>query len=149
MHHPNAALTASVGPVNADYDIEFMLGDVAYRQILWRNCAQYVSVFAGARFAQLDQNFSQTGTFGGGQGGVVDTSTSIEFTGAGPMAGIDGARQIGTTRFSVYGRSLVAAITGGSLSVRRVHDTALKSAAIGLVVGGIAAILLWPFFDVS
>src|SRR5262245_38666249 len=44
---------------------------------------------------------------------------------------------------------VVAAITGGSLSVRRVHDTALKSAAIGLVVGGIAAILLWPFFDVS
>jgi hypothetical protein len=44
---------------------------------------------------------------------------------------------------------VVAAITGGSLSVRRVHDTALKSAAIGLIVGGIAAILLWPFFDVS
>jgi hypothetical protein len=69
-------------------------------------------VFAGARFAQLDQNFIQTGTFGGGQGGVIDTSTSVEFTGAGPMAGIDGARQIGATRFSVYGRSLVAAITG-------------------------------------
>ena len=44
---------------------------------------------------------------------------------------------------------VVAAITVGSLAVRRVGDMALKAAAIGLVVGGIAAILLWPFFDVS
>jgi hypothetical protein len=44
---------------------------------------------------------------------------------------------------------VVAAITGGSLSIRRVADTALKAAAIGLIVGGVAAILLWPFFDVS
>ncbi len=44
---------------------------------------------------------------------------------------------------------VVVAITGGSLLVRRVADIALKAAAIGLVVGGIAAILLWPFFDVS
>jgi hypothetical protein len=112
VHHPNASITASAGPVNADYDIKFLLGDVAYRQILWRTCVHYVSVFAGARFAQLDQEFLQSGTFGGGQGGVVDTSTFIEFTGIGPMAGIDGARQIGTTRFSVYGRSLLAAISG-------------------------------------
>ncbi|HXV95716.1 MAG TPA: hypothetical protein VD695_04135 [Gaiellaceae bacterium] len=44
---------------------------------------------------------------------------------------------------------VVAAITTGSFSFRRVGDVALKSAAVGLVVGGIAAILLWPFFDVS
>jgi hypothetical protein len=29
-----------------------------------------------------------------------------------------------------------------------VHDPALKSAAIGLVVGGLAAVLFWPLFDV-
>jgi hypothetical protein len=44
---------------------------------------------------------------------------------------------------------VVVAIAGGSLAVRRVHDAALKAAAIGLIVGGVAAILLWPFFDVS
>lgn len=44
---------------------------------------------------------------------------------------------------------VVAAIVAGSFSYRRVHDVALKSAAVGLVVGGVAAILLWPFFDVS
>jgi|Tabmets5t2r1_1033131.scaffolds.fasta_scaffold03723_2 hypothetical protein len=44
---------------------------------------------------------------------------------------------------------VVVAIAGGSLAVRRVHDAALKAAAIGLIIGGVAAILLWPFFDVS
>ena len=46
------------------------------------------------------------------------------------------------------GPVVVAAIVAGSLAVRRVHDTALKAAAIGLVIGGIVAILFWPFFDV-
>jgi hypothetical protein len=44
---------------------------------------------------------------------------------------------------------VVAAITCGSLAVRRLEDYAFKAAAIGLVVGGIAAILFWPFFNVS
>lgn len=44
---------------------------------------------------------------------------------------------------------VVAAIAGGSFAVRRVEDYAFKALAIGLVVGGIAAILFWPFFDVS
>ncbi|MGH3023591.1 MAG: hypothetical protein ACRDNI_08055 [Gaiellaceae bacterium] len=43
----------------------------------------------------------------------------------------------------------VAAIAGGSFSVRRVHDPALKAAAIGLVVGGLAAILFWPLLPVD
>ena len=42
---------------------------------------------------------------------------------------------------------VVAAITGGSLAVRRLHEVALKAAATGLVVGGVATILFWPFFD--
>ena len=44
---------------------------------------------------------------------------------------------------------VVAAITAGSLGVRRVESLALKAAAVGLVVGGIVAILFWPFFDVD
>jgi hypothetical protein len=44
---------------------------------------------------------------------------------------------------------VVAAITAGSLAFRRVPDLALKAAAVGLVVGGIVAILFWPFFDVG
>lgn len=44
---------------------------------------------------------------------------------------------------------VVAAIAGGSYAVRRVHDLALESAAVGLVLGGLVAVLFWPFFDVG
>jgi hypothetical protein len=44
---------------------------------------------------------------------------------------------------------VVAAIVAGSYAYRHLHDYALKAAAVGLVVGGVAAILFWPFFDVS
>jgi hypothetical protein len=44
---------------------------------------------------------------------------------------------------------VVAAIVAGSYAYRHLHDYALKAAAVGLVVGGAAAILFWPFFDVS
>ena len=44
---------------------------------------------------------------------------------------------------------VVGAIAGGSYSVRHVKDTALEAAAIGLIVGGLAALLLWPLFDVG
>jgi hypothetical protein len=44
---------------------------------------------------------------------------------------------------------VVAAIAGGSFAMRRLDDYAFKAAAIGLVIGGIAAILFWPFFNVS
>jgi hypothetical protein len=30
-----------------------------------------------------------------------------------------------------------------------VKDTALEAASIGLIVGGLAALLLWPLFDVG
>lgn len=43
----------------------------------------------------------------------------------------------------------VAAIVAGSYTVRHLHEIVFKAAAVGLIVGGIAAILLWPFFDVS
>lgn len=112
VHHPNASITGSAGPVDATYDIEFRLADLAYRQLLMRSCVHYVSAFVGARFAQLDQEFAQTGIFGGGLGGAIDTTSTIEYTGAGPLAGIDAAHQVGKSRFSVYGRGLVAIISG-------------------------------------
>ena len=112
VHHPGAAITGSAGPVNATYDIEFQFADAAYRQILVRDNLRKISVFGGGRFTQLDQFFMQDGIFSGGQFGVIDTSSMIEFKGGGPMAGIDADRKIGIDNFSVYGRALVAAITG-------------------------------------
>lgn len=112
VHHPGAALTASAGPVDATYDIDFQMADLAYRYLVKCTCVSEISVFAGGRWGNLEQSFDQQGNFGGGLGGAVDTSTNIDFDGGGPMAGITGERLLGDTRFSVYGRSLVAALTG-------------------------------------
>jgi hypothetical protein len=111
VHHPDAGVGTSIQPVTATYDIEFQLGDAAYRQILLRNQQQELSVFAGGRFGELDQRFAQIGQFNPGPDEIA-TTTNIEFTGAGPMAGIDGDQRIGITGFSVYGRALIAALAG-------------------------------------
>jgi hypothetical protein len=112
VHHPGPAVTASVGPVTANYDLEFQLGDLAYRRYLLLDNCRELSVFGGGRFGQLDQSFLQTGLFSGGSGGQIDTTSDIEFTGGGPMAGIDAEHRLDATGFSVYGRALVAALTG-------------------------------------
>jgi hypothetical protein len=44
---------------------------------------------------------------------------------------------------------VVGAIAGGSYAVRNVQEPALEAASIGLIVGGLAALLLWPLFDVG
>jgi hypothetical protein len=44
---------------------------------------------------------------------------------------------------------VVAAIAGGSYAVRRLEEPALEAAAIGLIVGGLVALLFWPLFDVA
>ena len=41
------------------------------------------------------------------------------------------------------------AIAGGAYLIRRTHDPILRGLAIGLVAGGIVAVLLWPLFDVN
>jgi hypothetical protein len=44
---------------------------------------------------------------------------------------------------------VVGAIAGGSYGVRRVEEPALEAAAIGLIAGGLVALLFWPLFDVG
>ncbi len=112
VHHPGASLTASAGPVDATYDIDFQLADLAYRYFVSCSRTGEVSVFAGGRFGKLKQDFGQFGNFGGGAGGDIDTTTSIDFTGGGPIAGIAAEHLIDSSRFSVYGKGLVAALTG-------------------------------------
>jgi hypothetical protein len=49
------------------------------------------------------------------------------------------------------GPALVAfgAIVGGLMLARRTHDAVLKGLALGLVAGGLVAVLLWPVFEVD
>jgi hypothetical protein len=44
---------------------------------------------------------------------------------------------------------VVAAIAGGSYAVRRLEEPALEAAAVGLIAGGLVALLFWPLFDVA
>jgi len=112
VHHPGAALTASAGPVTGSYDIDFQLADLAYRYYVACTCTGEMSVFIGGRYGQLKQRFAQNGIFGGGLGGAIDTNTNIDFNGGGPIAGFQAERLLGKTRFSAYGKGLVAALAG-------------------------------------
>jgi hypothetical protein len=112
VQHPGAELTASDGPVRANYDVDFQLGDLAYRRILASSPTYVYSIFGGARYGHLDQDFTQTGIFGGGNAGAINTTSDIKVDAAGLMVGADAEHQIGCTRFSFYGRGLVAALSG-------------------------------------
>jgi hypothetical protein len=70
----------------------------------------------GVQYGNLDQVFTQTGVFGGGSGGTIDTTSTIDFDGGGLKAGIDLERNI-HCGFSVYGR-LTGAMMSGRFSSR-------------------------------
>ncbi len=111
VHHPGASLTASAGSLDATYDIDFQLADVMFRTV-WNSGPRHELGFSlGAQYGHLEQDFSQSGIFGGGQGGAVDTSTSIDFDGGGIKVGVDGERQF-KHGLGVYGKLTAAAMTG-------------------------------------
>lgn len=112
VHHPGAAITASVGPVNSTYDIDFQLAEIEYRS-LWRSGSRYaINWSLGARYGHLEQDFSQTGIFGGGSTGTIDTFTNVDFDGGGLKFGLDGERRIGCGGFSLFGRLAVSPMSG-------------------------------------
>jgi hypothetical protein len=111
VHHPGAAITASAGPVDATYDVDFQLADVVYRH-LWMTGRRYaVNYMVGAEFGHLQQDFTQTGIFAGGQGGTIDTTSTISFDGGGMKAGVDGEQRL-CGCFFVYGKATAAALSG-------------------------------------
>lgn len=111
VHHPGAALTASPGPLTANYDLDYQLADVVFRDV-WRGSNCYVINYSiGGQFANMSQEFLQTGLFGGSTGGAINTATDIDFNGGGIKVGLDGERRIGC-RISVYGKIYASAISG-------------------------------------
>jgi hypothetical protein len=112
VHHPGTFITASAGPVDATYDIKFQVAEAAWRYWVACSATGELTVFAGGRWGKLEQSFTQSGLFGGGLGGDVDTFTTIDFDGAGPLVGVTGEHLLGTSRFTVYGRAMAAALTG-------------------------------------
>ncbi|MGI9455693.1 MAG: Lpg1974 family pore-forming outer membrane protein, partial [Aeoliella sp.] len=112
VHHPNAIITSSAGPVEAYYNIDMQLVDAEYRRLFRASNCGWMNYSFGARYGRLEQNFRQLGNFGGSQGGVIDTTTEIDFDGAGLKVGLDGERILGCGCWSAYGNSSLSALFG-------------------------------------
>jgi Legionella pneumophila major outer membrane protein precursor len=116
VHHPGAAITASAGPVDAFYEIDFQLSDLLYRGSLTSSSCHSVSYLLGVQYGNLEQSFLQLGVFSGGSAGLIDTSSTIDFDGGGLKAGIDAERRI-RGGLSIYSR-LTGAVMSGQFSSR-------------------------------
>jgi hypothetical protein len=111
VQHPEAQITASAGPVDAAYDIDYRVADMMYRHFLTGGPCYAVNYQYGAQFGHLEQFFIQEGVFSGGQTGTIDTYTNIDFDGGGVKAGLDAERSLGCG-FMIYGRLMAAIMTG-------------------------------------
>lgn len=111
VQHPGAAITASAGPVDAAYDIDFRMADLMYRHFLTGGPCYAVNYEFGVQYGHLEQFFIQEGIFSGGQSGTIDTFTNIDFDGGGVKAGLDAERQL-CWGFMTYARATAAIMTG-------------------------------------
>jgi hypothetical protein len=131
VHHPGTALTASVGPVSASYDVQFQVGDALFRHECLRGSGYAVNFLLGAQVGHLEQEFSQAGVFSGGNGGAINTNTSINFDGGGIKGGFDMERRL-CGGLSLYGRCTAALMQGefqARYSMNNVTTTSLLAEA--------------------
>jgi hypothetical protein len=111
VHHPGASITASAGPVDAIYQVEYQMSDLLYRGAFASSPCFSANYMLGVQYGNLEQAFGQSGVFSGGQAGLIDTIAVIDFDGGGLKAGVDGERRL-RGGFSVYGRVTGAVMTG-------------------------------------
>lgn len=111
VHHPLSTITASTGPVDATYDIDFQMADVLFQDLLIGEGWCSVGYSLGAVYGNLEQEFAQTGNFAGGAAGTIDTDTMIDFSGGGLKAGLNLERHVGHG-ILVYGNLTAAAMSG-------------------------------------
>ena len=110
--HPetvNAGSTSTL--VDALYDIDLQTVDLEISQLLSGGCNHAINYSVGGRYGNLEQQFSQIGSFAPPVG-VIQTSTDIDFNGGGLRLGLDGRRKVGCRGFSVYGKSFINVLFG-------------------------------------
>ena len=112
VHHPGAGIVSSAGPLTAYYNIDFQLGDVAFRRLLYGDNRGWMNYSVGGRYAHLDQDFRQFGLFSGSQTGNINTVTDIEFHGGGLRLGLDGERRLGSRGLSFVANVAVSPVVG-------------------------------------
>lgn len=109
--HPgsvNAASTSSL--VRADSDIDFEILDLEYSRLFSGGNNHAVNYILGVRWAELDQDFAQIGSFSP-PAGTIQTATNIEFDGIGLRLGFDGRRRV-RPQWSIYGKGFVDVLFG-------------------------------------
>lgn len=127
VHHPQADITSSAGPVDAFYNIDLQMADAEYRRLFRASNCSWMNYSVGARYGRLEQNFRQFGNYGGSQGGAIDTSTEIDFDGAGIKFGLDGERKLGSGQFSAYGNTSLSTLFGSFRGDYRMHNATTVS----------------------
>ena len=122
VHHPGASVTSSVGPVHGNYSLDFQTAEIDTRHLLVATCDRWVYATIGARWADLDQEFSTRGIYAGSQGGNILTGTDLEYEGAGLRIGLDGEQLLGQSRLSVYGNAYASSLVGEMRGRYQMHN---------------------------
>ncbi len=93
----------------AEYNIKMQIVDLDYRREVWRRTNISLDGIVGARYAQLNQEFSVDQVFGP----VTTTvATDIDFTGIGLRVGGEGETRPFGGGFLLYGRALLDVLFG-------------------------------------
>lgn len=135
VQHPGAGITASAGPVNAAYDVDFQLADFAYRS-LWKGTDTYaINWSVGGRYGSLTQDFRSIGDYAGAQAGQIETRSNIDFDGGGLTVGIDGERRFGQSGWSMYSKGTVGTLSGRFHADYLLNNNSTGSFPQGVLLG--------------
>jgi hypothetical protein len=104
-----ASAAANSLAANAGYGIRFRMADFDYRRLILGNSNRSINWFAGLRYAHLGQNFSANELI---TPGTTNTTSNINFDGAGLRVGADGARRAWNSGFMIYGRTSANFVAG-------------------------------------
>jgi hypothetical protein len=118
----------------ATLDVDYKLIDVDYRWLISYGNQHAVNLLAGARYAQLTQDFHAGFAFNG----TRDVDTRLQFEGGGLRLGIDAERYAACSGWMVYGRGNASFVAGdfrgdyfqGSSFAATEIDTAWKAGRI-------------------
>jgi hypothetical protein len=108
LTHPTT-LNAAADSIDAsaDYDIDFDLIDIEYRQLLYGDDRHSLNGVVGVRYGRLQQDLRATYQILG----TTTVDSEIDFDGIGPRFGLDGERKL-CCGFLVYGRGFTNFLIG-------------------------------------
>ncbi len=107
-----SSFAAGLGTAQLDstYDVDFQLADVAFKTRLAGTSRDYLNLHIGGRYGNLEQEFTQVGTYA--VVGTVAVDTEIDFDGGGALLGLDTRVGLGRHGFGLYGDIFFSALFG-------------------------------------